>query len=105
MDQNPIQPPVQTPAAPSIPVTPTPVAPVAAPSHTGMTITAIAGLVVLLALIAGGAYWYINGMPAPTPTPLVQEQPQDELAQIEAELSAEGQATYDQDVDNLESSF
>lgn len=67
-------------------------------------------IVVALLVVAGGAYayWMVAMQPAAAPsqnTLVADQAPQDEMSAIESELNAQGDASFDAEVDNLENSF
>ncbi len=104
------------PAAPVPPPTPAP-APIAqqasaAPAAQGGTNWGLMlGVLVLVLLVAGGAYayymYYLPMAAAPQQNSLVAEQApqQDEVSAIETELGAESSASFDSEMQNLENSF
>ena len=103
--------PVPTPM-PIVTPTPAPVTPQAQATppaaQSGMNPIWVIALVVILLLIAGGAYayWtlYMPQAAAPAENTLVSS-PQDDVAAMDAELSAQSNTSFDTEVDNLENSF
>ncbi|MEK7068264.1 MAG: hypothetical protein AAB964_00425 [Patescibacteria group bacterium] len=68
------------------------------------------GIIVLILAIAAGAYGYFVYLAPLTQAPentLVTDQqaPQDGLSQIESDINAESNTTFDAEMDSLESSF
>lgn len=79
-------------------------------AQSGMSPVWAIAIVIVLLLAAGGAYayWtmYMPQAAAPAENTLVSTPtPQDEVSAMESELNAEGNATFDAEVDNLENSF